>query len=85
MTEEMELAIENVRHGFENYGYWVASEPIEGEEELYLENLREGLKLVETNADFFRRRYNLRGHSKRLLEMLHSSTPEPTFGVRVQP
>ena len=76
--------IERLTYAFEAYGYFVDAQPIEGQEELFADSLAEGLAKVEEIFKFNADNYGFRGKSKRALESLHRSLPNPVWGVSVK-
>ena len=80
---EIQLKIDNVKAGFESYGYWVASHPIEGRENEYYAELLAELKKLDKRADAIRKYWNCRGNSKRFIRILHCEIPEPCWGVHI--
>lgn len=75
--------IDQLIAAFEAHGYFVAAEPLLGQEDLFASSLREGLASVEAVMAVNARRYRVRGRSQRALAMLHSALPEPVWGVEV--
>lgn len=55
------------------YGYWVESYPIEGEEEKWLQGIKEALVYIENKIEMINEIYNSRGRSKKALNQLHMS------------
>jgi hypothetical protein len=80
--EALEIAIEDATRGFEAYGYAVLAKPADGGEADFLRDLRAGLEKISSRADWLRRSHGCRSKSKRLLELLHDSLPEPCWGVQ---
>lgn len=79
--ETILIDIEDATRGFESYGYVVRAKPTEGGEEEFLKDLRSGLRKMTQRADTIRTAYKCRGNSKRLRQLLHTSLPEPCWGV----
>jgi len=69
----------------EAHGYWVASTPLEGQFDQWLEGVKRSLKAVELRAEMIRNAYGYRGLSKNLLRALHQDFPEPSWSVEVHP
>lgn len=80
---DIALKIENVTDGFRNYGYAVNSQPVEGAEQAYYDDLRATLGKLEECATHIRKTYKTRGKSKRFLKIMHSFYPEPCWGVSI--
>lgn len=78
---QQERVFEQMHEALRYYGYFIAAEPLEGSEELFLDDLRGALRKVEETAVWLRQRYHYRGVSKRLLEELHNLLPAPSFNV----
>ncbi|WP_188645873.1 hypothetical protein [Tsuneonella deserti] len=81
MSEQQERTLEQFQEAFRHYGYFVAATPIEGMEDVFLDDLRAALRKVEETAAHFRKGYGYRGVSRRLLEELHNSLPAPSANV----
>lgn len=75
--------IEAITAEFRTWGYYVASEPIIGQEETYIEALFSGLENMRRRIAFNRDRYGFRGRSKNAIKALHNDLPEPTWGVEL--
>jgi hypothetical protein len=80
---KQELALDNLRYKFEAYGYAVVSDPIEGMEELFLDELRNAASKIDATVVWLRSRFGYRGKSMRLLADLHRALPSPAFGVEL--
>lgn len=80
---ETQRTIDQLTAAFEAHGYFVAAEPIEGQEEMFAQSLREGFAKVEAAMAFYARRFKVRGLSKRALAILHKDLPEPVWGIEV--
>lgn len=76
--------IERLTYAFEAYGYFVDAQPIEGQEEEFTNHLAEGLAKVEKIFNYNAKQYGFRGKSKRAMDSLHKSLPEPVWGVGVK-
>lgn len=76
--------IERLTYAFEAYGYFVYAQPIEGKEEEFASHLTEGLAKVEEVFKFNAKYYGFKGKSKRAMESLHKSLPEPIWGVNIR-
>ena len=76
--------IERLTYAFEAYGYFVDAQPIEGEEETFANHLQEGFNKVEELFNYNAKQYGFRGKSKRAIEILHRSLPEPVWGVGIR-
>jgi len=78
------ITIERIKEALNHYGYVVISEPLVGQEAVFIATLSASLIKIEETLSFNAKRYGYRGKSKRALDALHSSLPEPCFGVIVQ-
>lgn len=76
--------IEILQGAFHSLGYVVMADPIQGEEELFVATLQEGLDRIEATMQSNARRFGFRGRSKRALAALHHDLPEPVWGVEVR-
>lgn len=77
--------IERLTYAFEAYGYAVDAQPMPGREEQFAAALAEGFAKVENTFAFQAKHYGFRGKSRRAMDALHRSLPEPVWGVVVQP
>lgn len=71
--------------GLERYGYWVASQPLEGQFDQWCDGLKKSLTAIELRAAAIRSAYGYRGFSKNLISTLHQNFPEPSWSVEVHP
>ena len=71
-TDEQFIRFERVAAVFEHYGYFVMSEPMVGQFDLWLSSLSIEARSLEERADAYRSHYGFRGTSKRLLDALHT-------------
>lgn len=81
MTAQQEQKFINFCSAFKNYGYFVQAEAADGLEEVFLADLQTALDKIHETAEYLRKKYRYRGVSRRLLEELHVSLPEPSFNV----
>lgn len=84
-TDEQWRRFHPVCDALEKYGYWVASEPLEGQFDQWLDGLKKSLKAIELRAEVIRRDFGYRGYSKSVLSTLHTFFPEPSWSVEVHP
>lgn len=76
-TEDQQRRYDRAWDFFHAHCYWIAAEPLEGSEELFLAELAKGMTRVEQVLAFNAKRYRLRGLSKRALEYLHIDLKAP--------
>ena len=76
--------LERLSYAFEAYGYFIDAQPLVGEEEAFIKHLEEGFSKVEALFNYNAQTYNFKGKSKRALDSLHRSLPEPVWGVNVR-
>lgn len=76
--------IERLTYAFEAYGYFVDAQPIAGQEADFANHLAQGLAKVEAAFKFNAEHHGFRGRSKRAIDSLHRSLPEPVWGVGVR-
>ncbi len=82
-TEQQENRFFAFSDGLKAFGYWIAAEPIEGQEEVFLADLKAALSKVEETAVWVRKRYGYRGMSNNVLVELHRILANPSFNVEV--
>jgi len=76
------LRIENAIGGLRNFGYMVTVEPLPGKEQELYEELRDGLRKIESAIEGYRRHFSVRGtNTKRIRQMLWRDLPEPCWGA----
>lgn len=80
----MNREIEQLKAAIEGHGYFVTSEPIEGEEKQYAEYLRQALNKIENFIKIDAEIHHFRGLSKRALTSLHKAIPEPGWAIEVK-
>lgn len=80
----MTSKIEQLEAAFEAHGYSVIAEAIEGQEELFANDLAQGFAKVETVLKNNAAQYGFRGLSKRALQALHKDLPNPAWGVEIR-
>ena len=83
MSTRIEDRIETLTRAFEAHGYFVAMEPIAGEEALFAASLQEGLDKINEYKAYYARKYHYRGLSKNMLKELHDGLPNPVWDVEV--
>lgn len=81
LNPNQQRAFNQFEAALDRYGYFVAAEPIDGMEEVFLNDLRFAFAKVEETASSLRKNWGYRGISKRLLEDLHNTLPAPSFNV----
>lgn len=77
----IEDRIETMTRTPEAHGYFVAMEPIAGQEDLFAASLQEGLNKINEHKAFYARKYRYRDMSKNMLNELHEGLPSPVWGV----
>lgn len=80
----IERKIEQYEDAFYAHGYIVSASPVEGEEELFLNHLREGFAKVEAVLEINAKRYGYRGLSANALNALHIDLARPCWAVEVR-
>jgi pantothenate kinase len=80
-NSEQDRQFERLTDFLHAHGYFVAAEPIEGMEEVFLGDILDATIKIEREAERLRRRYRYRGRSQRLLRELAISLPAPSFNV----
>jgi hypothetical protein len=83
-NEKQQRDLEMYQDAFNYYGYWIAAEPIDGMEEVFLYDLWKTLVKIESYASGLRKFHNYRGMSKNLKRALHNDLPRPSFNVEVK-
>lgn len=67
-----------------SFGYVVTMDPILGEEEAFLDALREAYTKINKVFQHNARTFGFRGKSKNALAALHRDLPTPVWGVEVR-
>lgn len=68
---------------FRAYGYLVTAEPIPGQEDRFIECLREGYAKLDEIVRFNAKTYRYRGFSKAARAALHRDLPQPCWLVEL--
>lgn len=76
--------IDQLIAAIESYGYIVLSEPIVGSEEIYAESLRMAYAQIIAVTVKNQHRYGTHEKSKRGLSLLHTSLPNPAWGIEIR-
>ena len=85
LTESQEREYNRLDDICHAYGYFISSEPIPGQEALWLESLKEGVNVILEAAPAISRVYKTRGRSKRAIEIMHLYHEQPAWGITIRP
>lgn len=77
------MTLDQIDDFYRAHGYIRMSEPLPGEETIYLDYHRAGVRLIENHMASNARFWGVRGRSKNALRLLHLGLKEPAWGVEI--